>query len=49
MFTFELIPLSNSSYGLNSTTTVLLQGWFCIKQPMKIDMPLNKEIETKSN
>ena len=49
MFTFILKgmnPVISSSYDLNSTTTLFLQG-FGIKYSTKVDMSLNKD--TKPN
>ena len=39
-------PTYPPSYGLNSTTPVLLEGWAGIKYPTKVDMRLNKETKT---
>ena len=36
------------NYRFNNTTAVLLQGWFGIEWPLKVDMQINKEIRNQS-
>ena len=45
MFLFIVVLrwYNTPSYGLNSDTTIFLQGWLHIKLPAKVDIPLNKE------